>query len=240
MKIDVLFTPYGVDKDYFENKTCVIIDILRATTSIANALNNGAEAVIPFDNIEKMFSLRDSSSETPLLAGEKDTLKIEGFDLGNSPFDFSKENVDGRKVLLYTTNGTKAILSAENALDKAVCSFNNLQSTVNFIKNKAEELVILCSGSEGKFSKEDTFCAGFLINRLKNSGAKPELTDSGEAALTLFNYNGENILQVLNDSEHGKKLIANGYEKDIYFASRLDIINRVAKISNNEIRLKFD
>lgn len=236
MKIDVLFTPYGVEKNYFAGKFCVIIDVLRATTSIVNALNNNATSLIPFDNIDKMYSYKDASSETPLLAGEKDTKKVEGFDLGNSPFNFAKENVEDRKVLMFTTNGTKAILTSEKAYVRLICAFNNFGETKKFIENKAEDLVILCSGSEGKFSKEDTYCAGMMVNALKKSSSAPVLTDSAEAALALLNFYGENIEEVLKTAEHGKKLLTNGFEKDIYFASKLNNIELVGMVEGEEIR----
>ena len=236
MRVELLFTPYGIDKSYFKGKSTVVIDILRATTSMTAALSNGARSIIPVDTIRNAFELAEAGSEDHILAGEHNTHRIEGFSLGNSPLEFDQETVKDKSIIFLTTNGTKAIVKARLSENLLICSFNNLENTAETICNLSDDVIILCSGTDGLFSKEDTYCGGRLIERISRISDNIEMSDSAEAAVSLCDQWGTDILRVLKASFHGKKLMSNGFEKDLYFASQLNNVALSPYYSDGEIK----
>ncbi len=187
MKLDVLFSPVQVDELFFTGKTTVVIDVLRASTTIITALTNGAKEVVPVGTVE--FAVKISGGifgGQTLLGGERNTKKIEGFALGNSPSEYTKEIVSGKSIVFYSTNGSRAIVKAKYSANLFVCSFNNLNALVKHLKKLNEDVIILCSGNNNLFNLEDSICAGMLINELVSLNKKVELTDSSISAMSLF------------------------------------------------------
>ncbi len=238
MKINVLFTPVSADELYFTGKTSVVIDILRATTTIVSALGNGAKEIIPVATVE--FAVKVSGGMfggQTLLGGERNTKKIEGFALGNSPAEYSEENVSGKSIILYTTNGTKAIVKAKFSENLAICAFSNITAVANYLVKLGTDVEILCSGRSNNFSMEDTVCAGKLIGEILQLKEDCELTDSARAASALSKSFGKSILKMLRESEHGKILIANGFEDDLIYCSKLNTSDILPVFSGNVIKL---
>ena len=216
MKINVLLSPHNVDELYFSNKTTVVIDVLRATTVIVTALENGAREVIPVGSVD--FAMKVSGNAfggQTLLGGERNTNKIEGFYLGNSPSEYTSETVTGKSIILYTTNGSKAIVKAKFSENLFICSFKNLKAIANHIVKLKKDVEILCAGSNGMFCIEDTVCAGRLISEISSLASDLELTDAAKASAVLNKSFGDNIFEMLKNAEHGQKLINNGYEDDL-------------------------
>lgn len=224
MKINVLFSPVNADELYFANKTIVVIDVLRASSTIITALSNGAKEVVPVATVE--FAVKVSGGMfggQTLIGGERNTQKIDGFAVGNSPFEYSREIVEEKFIVFYSTNGSKAIVKAKFADKLFICSFINMNAIVKYLLELDEDFEILCAGNNNMFSLEDTVCAGKLIGKLKKKSKKIELSDSGMAALTLFDKFGENIFSMLKKTEHGLKLLENGFSKDIKYCSESDL-----------------
>ena len=224
MKINVLFSPVNADELYFTNKTVVVIDVLRASSTIITALTNGAKEVVPVATVE--FAVRVSGGMfggQTLIGGERNTKKIDGFAIGNSPFEYSREVVENKFIVFYSTNGSKAIVKAKFAEDLFICSFSNLSAVAKHLLSMNKDVEILCAGNNNLFSLEDSVCAGKLIKRLKKKNKKIELSDSGSAALALFERFGEDIFTMLENSEHGQKLLENGFEKDVKYCSEINI-----------------
>ncbi len=223
MKINVLLSPLNADDLYFTNKTTVVIDVLRASTTITSAIANGAKEVIPVDSIE--FAMKVSGNAfggQTILAGERNTKKIEGFTLGNSPLEFDSENVSGKSIILFTTNGTKAIVRAKFSENLLICSFNNLQAISEHLLELNNDVNILCAGSSGMFCIEDTVCAGMLIKSIEKLDRKIEITDAGKASIILSNNFGSSTINVLKESEHGQRLIDNGFEADVEYCANFN------------------
>jgi len=223
MKIDVLFSPVQADELFFTGKTTVVIDVLRASSTIITALSNGAKEIVPVGTIE--FAVKVSGGifgGQTLLGGERNTKKIEGFALGNSPFEYSKEIVNGKSIVFYSTNGSRAIVKAKYSANLFVCSFNNLMALAKHLKKLNESVIILCAGNNNFFSLEDSVCAGMLVSNLLTNNKKVSLTDSSTSALTLFKSFGKNILRMLSESEHGRLLIDNGFQDDLKACAELD------------------
>jgi 2-phosphosulfolactate phosphatase len=237
MKINVLLSPHNADELYFTGKNTIVIDVLRASTVIVNALNNNAKEVIPVDSVD--FALKVSGgafSGQTLLGGERNTKMIDGFNLGNSPEDYTEEIVSGKTVILYTTNGSKAIVKAKYSENLIVCCFNNLKAITDYIVDLNQDFEILCSGASGKFCIEDTVCAGKIIELVEKQILAVELSDSASASLIL-NKSFSSVVNMLKECEHGKKLIDNGFEKDIEFCSKMNTVDIIPFYNSGILKL---
>lgn len=238
MKIDVLFTPVQADELFFTGKTTVVIDVLRASTTIIKALSNGAKEVVPVGTVE--FAVKVSGGifgGQTLLGGERNTKKIEGFALGNSPLEYIVEIVSGKSIVFYSTNGSRAIVKAKYSTNLFICSFNNLKAVAKHLINLNEDVVILCSGNNNFFNLEDSVCAGMLINELKSSNKDFELTDASTSAITLFKSFGKNIIKMLSETDHGKLLIENGFKDDLKACAELDSTDVIPFYSGNTLKV---
>jgi len=223
MKLDVLFSPVQADELFFTGKTTVVIDVLRASSTIITALTNGAKEVVPVGTVE--FAVKVSGGifgGQTLLGGERNTKKIEGFALGNSPSEYTEEIVSGKSIVFYSTNGSRAIVKAKYSANLFICSFNNLKALAKHLKKLNEDVIILCSGNNNFFNLEDSVCAGMLISELIGESKKNELADASISAMTLFKSFGKNIFKMLAETDHGRLLINNGFEEDLKACAELD------------------
>lgn len=221
MKINVHYSNQQFDDLYFTGKTAVVIDVLRSSTVIVTALNNGAREVVPVSTVD--FAMKVSGNAfggQTILGGERNTKKVEGFNLGNSPLEYTQEIVAGKSIILYTTNGSKAIVKAKFSENLFICCFNNLPAITNHLLKLNKDLDIICAGSNGNFNMEDAVCAGSLINEMKKQGGSLEISDSGRASLVLNKSFGKSITKLLKQTEHGKLLIDNGFTADIKECAR--------------------
>ena len=186
MRVDVHFTRAEVDSGALVDATAVVINVLRATTSIVEALANGAVGVYPTTSAENAAKLAASlGREDTLLCGERKGVKVDGFDLGNSPAEFTAAVVDGKKLVMSTPNGTRVFSSASEAQRVLVCAFTNLGAVAAAVAID-ETLAVLCAGQEDRFSIDDALCAGHLIRRVIEGGIGTlELNDAARAAQAL-------------------------------------------------------
>lgn len=186
-KVNVFFTPARLSAAGAAGRTAVVIDVLRATSTMVEALANGARAIFPTESIDHAMDLRDSlDRERTLLCGERKGLPIDGFDLGNSPSEFSTKVVADKQLIMTTTNGTRAFLAAQGADRVLAASFLNLGAVVDAL-GADRKIVVVCAGKEGRFSLDDAICAGQLVRRMLNDDgdAEAELDDSALAAVRL-------------------------------------------------------
>jgi 2-phosphosulfolactate phosphatase len=238
MKLNVLFSPVNADELYFTNKTTVVIDVLRASSTIITALSNGAREIIPVASVDFAVKLSGGMfGGQTLLGGERNTKMIEGFALGNSPFEYSKNIVENKYIVFYSTNGSKAIVKAKYSENLFVGSFNNLRAVADHLAKLNSDIEILCAGNNNRFSLEDSACAGMLIEEMRNKDIQVELSDSSLAALALYNEFGTNIFEMLNHSEHGKKLLQNGFEKDLEYCSNYSVTSSIPCFDGNTLKL---
>jgi len=238
MKLDVLFTPVQADELFFTGKTTVVIDVLRASSTIITALSNGAREVVPVGTIE--FAVKVSGGifgGQTLLGGERNTKKIEGFALGNSPSEYSNDIVAGKTIVFYSTNGSRAVVKAKYSENLFVCSFNNLNAVAKHLKKLNEDVIILCSGNNNFLSLEDAVCAGMLVNELNAGEKNILLTDSSRSAMALFKSFGKNILKLLADTDHGELLINNGFETDLKACAELNNTDVIPYYSGNVLKV---
>jgi len=219
------------------DKIAVVIDVFRATSTMVTALANGCQAIIPMLTTEEAMERR-MIEPGALLGGERKALRIEGFDLGNSPFDYTPEKVGGKKVIVTTTNGTRAIQAVAEARRVWMASFLNIESIAHTIIRYVEThpdikgLVIICAGSEDRFDIPDTLCAGMLIETL---GKHITTNDLGRASQLLYNIGKDDLLQMVKQTEHGQLLLSLGFEKDVIYCSTSNILPIVPVLENGEI-----
>jgi 2-phosphosulfolactate phosphatase len=221
VRIEVYFTPHGVVPSDLEGRTVVVVDLLRASTSIAVALAAGAREILPAGSIEEAMRIAQNlERDQVVLAGERKSVRIEGFALGNSPREFTPEAVGGKTVVLTTTNGTQALLVAQDAEQVLVAGAVNFTAVVQRTRAVLEgsgDLVILCSGQERQFAIEDAFAAGRLAKVLLPEGGlrRVAMNDGAIAALEIARHFGEKWLRALRVSRHGQELVELGFADDL-------------------------
>ena len=212
MNLDLVFWADRIDDD--ESRTAVVIDVLRASSTIITALSNGAQAILPTANI-KAARHKQQQQENYLIAGERNGVKIADFDLGNSPLNYKKDKVADRKIILTTSNGTKCFNHLGNAQEVIIASLLNLDAVVDYLLSK-EEVLLCCAGNYGDFAIDDLITAGKIIARLKDK-TEVKVTDKAQAAEEVYLYNQSDLLKALLDSESGKNLVDLGYQEDIEY-----------------------
>ena len=247
MIIDTFLTPYFPETDdQFSDSIVVMIDVLRASTTAAAAIMNGAKEVIPTDSLDKAVKIYSSlSKEIRFLGGERNGLKPSGFDAGNSPLEYTEKQVKGKTVILTTTNGTKTFLKAKLAAVKLIAGFVNHQVIINYLVKKIEEMsadnpdlkiFFLCAGTNGRLSYEDMICAGALIYELQNQYRKIEITDPSDASKNLYLIHRHNLKEFLGQRDHAKKLKEIGFAHDIDIAFTFNAYPVVISVNAGSIK----
>jgi 2-phosphosulfolactate phosphatase len=227
MRVDVVFTPAGLNAAELQGRTVFVVDILRATTTICAALSHGAKAIIPVASTEEALRLAQTIGSTDvLLAGEKNCIRIPGFQLGNSPLEMTESSVRGRTVVLTTSNGTGALLACHGADAVYPAAAVNLTAAAEKAREALESdhhILIVCAGRDGAFSLDDAYCGGRLIAALFGD-RKPRrsLNDAGIACLDLVRRYGDRWERALSYSRAGRELIKLGFRDDLRDAARLD------------------
>lgn len=213
-KIEVCFSPYlfPLFKDEFE--IIVVIDVLRATSAICAAFQNGVSGLIPVSTIEEAKEYQEKGY---LVGAERKGQIVEGFDFGNSPYSYMKPELKGQTVVLSTTNGTKSINIAKEAGQVVIGSLSNLDVLCQWLEKQDKNILCLCSGWQNKFNLEDTICAGAISEHLLSSGKFRSEEDSSIAAKYLFLSAKDNILGYLKASSHRRRLKNLNLNEDIKY-----------------------
>ncbi len=237
MNVDVFFSPGEVDEAPLEGRVAVVIDVIRATTTMVEALANGARAIFPTAATEDAVKLASSLGRTDtLLCGERKGLKVEGFDLGNSPGEYGREVVEGKQLVMSTTNGTRAFVAAQDATRVVAAAFLNLSAVVETVR-EAEDLVLLCAGKEDRFSLDDALCAGMLVQQL-GEGVSEELAlnDAARVVLDLASAHAVDA-EFLRSTAAGQALVEVGLGNDLEICASLDRYASVPEMKDRQIRL---
>lgn len=224
--------------------TAVVIDVLRATTTIVYALEAGAKEVLPCSEIEEAFALAEKYPRREiLLGGERMGKPIAKFDLGNSPEDYLSYDVDGKTIIFTTTNGTRAMAHAREAKQIFLAAFVNASAVIQKLIGR-EEVHILCAGTDGEFSEDDLLLAGLIVERLQKLGGmmyelNAQATTAREFWMNRFAVphaigaepiEPERLESELRKSRGAKNLIDLGYDEDILAAARVDQFKGVPEL----------
>ena len=221
-KLEICLTPALLHLYDFSESIVVVIDIFRATSSICYGIDNGAEAIIPVASIEACQSYEASDF---LLAAERNGEVVEGFDFGNSPFSYTREKVEGKTVVLTTTNGTHAINLSRGASKIVIGSFLNMSALCKWLTSQPNDILLVCSGWKDKINLEDTLFAGGVVHCMKSDAY--ELDDSSIAAEDLYIMAQSDLEGYLKKTSHSERLKKLGIEEDIAFCLKVDIATSI-------------
>lgn len=228
--IDVCLSPDLLHLYPVNDSTVVVVDILRATSCMTTAFAHGVQSIRTFAHLQECLSLKQEGYMT---AGERDGKKVDGFDLGNSPFEYMDPALRGRKIAFTTTNGTQAIAKASAAKDIIIGSFLNLSAVVKYLRETPNNVLIVCSGWKGKVNLEDTVFAGALVEKLKTDF--DFACDAPMLAQRLYEQARKDMLDFLKDSSHIKRLKRLNIKKDISFCLTEDQYHVVPIIRDGSI-----
>ena len=252
-QIDVYLLPALVEPAELAGRVAIVIDVLRATTTIVHALANGATQVVPClevtEAVEQASSLAiakdGGQAGTPILrGGERAGKQIPGFDLGNSPAEYSREVVGGKTVVFTTTNGTRAMQRCRLARRVLIGAFVNFSAVCRELAGE-ERIALVCAGTDGHVTREDTLLAGAIVeDAVRNCGARLRLNDQAEIAadawLTAVRGLTDRPLGImLRDSRGGRNLIEIGQENDIEIAAQLDKFDVVPELNLATWRIRL-
>ena len=222
--LDVSVSAQAFPEEELRYKVVVVIDVLRATSTMVTALMNGAKGVIPVADMGEASRISQSvDSKNLLLCGEKDGVKIEGYDLGNSPLEYTADVVKGKTLIFNTTNGTKTIKKAVGAKKLYIASFLNLSAVVNTLKDESSDIILACAGWHGRLALEDMILAGNIVHRLSGGSLIEDGRDAAKVAFGLYEKYHDDIPSVLGKSNHAVRLQGITGESDIDYCSRVDV-----------------
>jgi 2-phosphosulfolactate phosphatase len=210
----------------------VVIDAVRASTTIVTALAHGAAAVVPVATPEEAWvRARTTTDPRPLLGGERGGGPPPGFDCGNSPAEYTRERVAGREVVFTTTNGTRALLAAAGADRVAVGGFVNAGAVTRWLAAAPGPVWLVCSGEQGRFCLEDAACAGYLVERLEAGRDGLRLSDGARAALRLGRSYGGDWAAMLGEAAWARGLVRTGRGADLPLCVAVDVHDVVPVVS---------
>jgi 2-phosphosulfolactate phosphatase len=232
-KTEVILTPARFPSRQLKKDIIVVlVDVFRATTSICVLFEKGIASVIPVGSREE---LQEGNVNGFLTAGERDGVKIDFADFGNSPAEFLQADVKGEKILMSTTNGTRAIAVAAPHADIIIGAFSNIGALVKELVKRDKNILILCSGQKGGVSPEDTLFAGALCEHLVKDSGFVLIGKDAEKALTDWQKAGTDLHGFLRNTEHYRHLTMLGNQEDIRYALTLDTTDKIPWYQDGEI-----
>lgn len=235
MNIDIIISADDIKREKIVNKSVLVIDILRATSVIITALKNGCREVIPVLTVEEAKNISSQNRKEYILGGERKALKIDGFDVSNSPLEYKKELVEGKKVIITTSNGTKAIKRCEDADNILIGAFINGSFAAKKLVELNKDIVIVNAGTNGQFSIDDFICSGYIIDCILKFSDDTELTDISRTALYIYKQN-KDIYGFIKYAKHYNIIKELGLDKDIKYCCQKSIIDVVPHYNNGYIR----
>jgi 2-phosphosulfolactate phosphatase len=239
VRLDVFLAPSELTPAALDGRIVAVIDVLRATTTIAAALHAGARTVIPFlETEDAVRTAKQYERGEVKLAGERHMVAIPGFDLGNSPLEFTEAAVGQQTVLITTTNGTRALLASEDAKAVYVASYCNLSITLARLQaalDTGHSVSIVCAASEGTPALEDAGCAGRFVRELRAANPALQVNDSAQMCELLAVKYGSDIGALFRAAEHGRALHDGGFTGDLEACAELDRYPVLAEYSERAI-----
>ena len=229
--VDVCLTPEISQLYEFDGRVVVVADIFRFTSCAVTAIAHGVKAIIPFDDIESCLL---SSRKGMVTGGERDGKKIKGFDLGNSPSEYSHPRLKGRTLAITTTNGTKTLKRIPEGCDILIGSFLNMEVSASYICSTKKPTLVVCAGWRGRPCLEDTLFAGALIDRL--SAAPDSLGDEALLAWQLYKGSQGDLASLAMKGSHGQRIRSFGHAKDLSHCLQQGLYDTLVTYSDGQIR----
>ncbi|MBK8847778.1 MAG: 2-phosphosulfolactate phosphatase [Bacteroidetes bacterium] len=230
--LDVCLTPALFPLMQSDDAIVVVIDILRATSSMCIAFEYGATEIIPVRTVEESLAYK---AKGYLIGAERHGEKIEGFDLGNSPFSYMEDRIKGSKIALTTTNGTQAINAAKNAAGVVIGSFLNVDALCDYLLQQNKKVICLCSGWKNSFNLEDTLLAGCVVEKLHSHFGQSDMRDAAIAARHLYNMAKGDLYAFLDNSSHRKRLANLHIEDDVRYCLQTGMTSKVPFLDQQKL-----
>lgn len=238
MDVSVYAAYNHVKSSDIRNKTAIVIDVLRATTTIVQSLKNGCRIIVPVLTPEDAVNIkRSNQDESTILGGERKALKIAGFDLGNSPLEYERDIVMGKTLMLCTTNGTQAILKARDASNILIAALSNISAVAQKAVEYDKDIAVICAGTKERFSADDIITAGALIDRLKKMEIAMAIDDLAMVAYNLYDRCRGDKHNALSGTYHYEFLKSLGMKDDLDFCLMEDTADIVPEYSEGVISI---
>ncbi len=236
MRVDLYPLPTLGRKDLM-GKTAVVIDALRATSSMVTAVQNGCREIVPVSEVTEAIEMAARlGRKGVLLCGERGGLPISGFDLSNSPLEYTPERVAGMTLVMTTTNGTQAVAAVREGKRVLIGSFLNASAVAKKAMAFGDDLVIVCAGTQGRYSSDDVLAAGAILAALTKEGVELSLDDMANTARKLYEDAASDLHGALSGTTHYEKLRALGMGADLDFCLRLDAMDSLPVYAGGVIR----
>jgi 2-phosphosulfolactate phosphatase len=230
MQVDVIPSVAEARTEDLVNRTVIVVDVLRATSVMVTALTNGADGIVPVETVQQAKLLQGPGV---LLGGERFCKKISGFDLGNSPLEYTKDHTHGMRIVFTTTNGTRAIQKACKAANVLAGAFLNASAVAEAALKLRRDIVVLCAGTQDIFSLEDGLCAGLLVHRMLELSGKPvAMNDFAKAMHGAYLQAQPELEETILACANGQKMVRYGFEEDVMFCTRVDACSTVPVLKN--------
>ncbi|WP_192348243.1 2-phosphosulfolactate phosphatase [Algoriphagus sp. Y33] len=229
-QVEICFSPELIHLHDLRGKIVVVVDIFRATSTMVAALANGISEIKTCADLEEC---RAMAALDYLIAGERNGITADGFQLGNSPLAYLAGKYHGKKLAMTTTNGTLAISKSRGADEILIGAFPNLQATVSYIQSRNIDVLIHCAGWKGKFNLEDSLYAGALAKALESTHEAED--DAAIAMKSLYEKEGYDLKGFLSQASHAKRLQNHNIDSDIDFCLTLDLFSLVGKVENETL-----
>jgi 2-phosphosulfolactate phosphatase len=227
--LETCFSPALYEPDLHAGSIVVVIDILRATSAICAAFANGAKSIIPVETVDEA---REYKSRGYLVAAERDGYVLDFADFGNSPFNFTRERVNGKTIVYSTTNGTGIIKMSSSAGRIVIGSFLNISSLTRWIITQEMNVVLFCAGWKNRFNLEDTICAGAMAEKLLTSSLYSTICDSTHAAMDLWSLAKKDVQGYIEKAAQRSRLGKKGLDDCIGFCLTADFTEKIPVINN--------
>ncbi|WP_284640451.1 2-phosphosulfolactate phosphatase [Paenibacillus silviterrae] len=235
MYIHVIPSVNEAQAEDVQQKVVIVIDVLRATSTMLTALANGAKEIYPVETVQQAKQLYQPGF---LLGGERHCKRIPGFDLGNSPLEYQDNHVAGKTLVITTTNGTRAIEKSAKASHIFIGSLLNARACAMKAAELGKDIAIVCSGTQDVFSLEDGLCAGLIVQELiELAGDGVQVNDFGLSMLHAYRQVQDNVLAALQQCSNGKRLMQIGFPEDVAYCSQVNTMPLVAMVQQGKLQL---
>lgn len=236
--LQVCLTPQLFDLYADQKSIVVVVDVLRATSSMCIAFEKGVEKMIPVSTVEEALEYRNDDRNY-ILAAERNGKPVKSFDFGNSPQVYLDMDVMGRTVVMTTTNGTKSINIAKHGHQVVIGSFLNLDAISKWLQAQDKDVIIFCAGWKNKFNLEDTLFAGALAQQLVNSESYDDSCDAAQASIVLWDQAKSDLFGFLENSSHRKRLGKLNIDSDIHFCLKPNQTNKIP-VLKGDVLVAYD
>jgi len=234
--LETCFSPAIYEAESQRDSIVVILDVLRASSSICTAFANGAVAIIP---VATVAEAKEYKLKGYLVAAERDGYVLDFADFGNSPFNFTKEKVEGRTIVYSTTNGTGIINLASSAYMTVIGSFLNINALIEWLIRQNRNVMLFCAGWKNRFNLEDTLCAGAMAEKLMDSGAYSTQCDSTLAALDLWQLAKNDLTAYVGKTAQSKRLHDKGLDDCIEFCLTIGFTEKIPVMKNGVLSVNI-